>query len=107
MSDRTVEDVALLRTLAALLERSPRVRRLAERHAGASVDELASEAADSLVDIRRSAEALCWNLLPQLLRLQPESTEFDGVLDDIAEELRHIGSHIRNTKLFDYVLPGK
>jgi hypothetical protein len=104
MSDRNSADVAKLLSLAALLERSPRVRRMASA-VQISPANLASEAADSLIDIRRSAELLSSELLPRLLTQQPESGEFDDILDDIAEELRHIHYHIANTKLFDYVVP--
>jgi hypothetical protein len=105
MIDHTAEDVTRIRSLAALLERSPRVHRLATGSGPASVADIASEAADSLVDIRRSAELLDSELLPRLQRQEPESAEFDDTLDDIAEELRHIHYHIVNTKLFDYVVP--
>jgi hypothetical protein len=105
MSDHTAEDVTLLRSLAALLEQSPRVRGLASGADPASVGEVASEAADSLVDIRRSAQVLCSELLPKLQSQQPDSADFDDTLDDIADELRHIHYHIVNTKLFNYVVP--
>ncbi|MCY7412777.1 MAG: hypothetical protein LH471_07040 [Salinibacterium sp.] len=105
MSDHTAEDVARIRSLAALFERSPRVRRLAAETDPASIEDVASEAADSLVDIHRSAELLSSELLPRLQSQEPESAEFDDTLDDIAEELRHIHYHIVNTKLFDYVVP--
>lgn len=101
MSNRTAEDVRMIRSLASLLERSPRVQRLAGRELTA--DAVAGEAADSLIDIRRSAELLISDLLPKLNKQQPESEEFADTLDDIAEELRHIHYHIANTKLFDYV----
>ncbi len=105
MNEPTAEDMTLLRSLASQLERSPRVRRLAAGADRTSVEEIAAEAADSLVDIRRSAEVLSSELLPRLLSQQPESAEFDDTLDDVAEELRHIYYHIGNTKLFDYVVP--
>ena len=102
MSERAKEDVAHLQSLAARLERSPRVRR---RAAGEklSAGEIATEAADSLIDIRRSAEVLA-DLLPKLLSQEPESEAFDDTLDDIGEELRHVHYHIANTKLFDHVV---
>lgn len=107
MSDRTAEDVTFLRALAARLGQSPRVRRLASGAGAANAEEIASEAADSLIDIRRSAEVLCSDLLPKLMSQQPESTEFADTLDDVAEELRHIHYHITNTKLFSYVVPSR
>lgn len=103
MSDRIAEDVTYLRSLAAKLEHSPRVRRLATGEKS-SAEEVAAEAADSLVDIRRSAEVLA-DLLPKLLSQEAESEAFDDTLDDIGEELRHIHYHITNTKLFSHVVP--
>lgn len=103
MSDHASEDMNLLQSLIAQLNRSPRVRRLMTTDDSTSVEEIATEAADSLVDIRRSAELLS-SLLPTLLTQPPESEEFDDTLDDIAEELRHIHYHIANTKLFSYVV---
>lgn len=102
MSAHKQEGIAYLQALAAKLESSRRVRR---RAAGekVSADEIATEAADSLIDIRRSAEVL-GELLPKLLTEEPESEEFEGLLDDIGEELRHIHYHIVNTKLFDHVV---
>lgn len=105
MTENAADDMTLLRSLTSLLERSPRVGRLATGTGSTSAEEIASEAADSLVDIRQSAEVLTVDLLPKLLAQQPESAEFDDTLDDIAEELRHIYYHIANTKLFDYVVP--
>lgn len=102
MNDRTRDDVAYLQAMAARLERSPRVQRCAAEAASSST-EIATEAADSLVDIRRSAE-LMTQLLPKLFSQGPESAAFDDTLDDIGEELRHIHYHIVNTKLFDYVV---
>lgn len=105
MTDRASEDMILLRSLVAQLEQSTRVRRLTTGAESMSVEEIAAEAAHSLVDIRRSAEVLS-SRLPALLIQQPESAEFNDTLDDIAEELRHIHYHISNTKLFSYVVPG-
>jgi hypothetical protein len=103
MTDRIATDVTYLLSLAAKLEHSPRVRRLAVADK-LSAEEVATEAAHSLVDIRRSAEVLA-DLLPKLLSEEPESEVFDDTLDDIGEELRHIHYHITNTKLFSYVVP--
>lgn len=105
MSDRASEDMALLRSLVTQLELSPRVRRLATGGESSSVAAVATEAADGLVDIRRASDVL-QKLLPRLLSEQPEGTEFDDTLDDIAEELRHIHYHITNMKLFAYVVSG-
>jgi hypothetical protein len=104
MSSRAPDDLALLRSLIGKLRRAPRVRRLAAGADAALLDELATEAADSLIDIRRSAELLTAELLPNLSTQSPESPEFEETLDDIAEELRHIHYHITNTRLFDYVV---
>jgi len=105
VSDYTTEDVTYLLALADRIERSQRVRRFMASGAAASAKEIATEAADSLVDIRRSAEALRTELLPRLFKQEPESDEFDDTLADVAEELRHIHYHLVNTKLFSYILP--
>jgi hypothetical protein len=104
MSERSAEDMTLLRSLVSQLKHSPRVRRVVVGDDTTRIEEIATEAADSLVDIRRSAAVLSSELLPKLLTQQPESEEFDDTLDDIAEELRHIYYHITNTKLFDYIV---
>jgi hypothetical protein len=105
MSERTAEDQTLLKSLVLKLESSPRVGRLASSVPRMSIEGIATEAADSLVDIRRSSESLSSELLPKLLTQRPESAEFDDTLDDIAEELRHIYYHIANTRLFNYIVP--
>lgn len=102
MSDQSKKVVAHLQSLAATLERSPRVRRRAVGE-GVSTTKIAMEAADSLVDIRRSAQALA-KVLPTLFSQPPDSEAFEDALDDIGEELRHIYYHILNTKLFDHVV---
>ena len=98
-------DAEAMLALADLLRRAPRVVKLAGRTEGGGVDEIAAEAAASLMDIGRSADLVASMLLPRLRGLQPESRAFEEVLDDIAEEYRHINYHIVNTRLFNYVVP--
>lgn len=104
MSDDTSEYVTYLLALADRIEQSQRVRRFVAS-GEASANEIATEAADSLVDIRRSAEVLRTELLPRLFTQAPESDAFDDTLGDVAEELRHIHYHLVNTRLFNYLLP--
>jgi len=103
MSGVTPEKMIELRTLVSRLERSRRVHRYASTSDAPSVDEIAAEAADSLIDICKSANVLC-SLLPRLAKLDAKGAEFDDVLDDIAEELRHIHYHVVNTYLFRHVI---
>jgi len=69
--------------------------------------EVAAEAAHSLADICQSSRVLCEDLMPRLNSILPESAEFEDLLDDIAEEYRHIFYHIVNTRLFNYVVEGR
>jgi hypothetical protein len=107
MSDQTAEDAKLIMALAKQLRRAPRVARLAGPTGAGSIDDVATEAAAGLVDIHRSCKVLSNELLPKLRSLSPESSEFEDVLDDIAEEYRHVHYHIANTRLFNYVVEGK
>lgn len=106
MTDQTSVDIGELKSLADRLSRAPRVVRLG-RTAGVSPGEVGSEAAVGLLDVRKSAEVLFNELLPRLMSLPPEGADFEDVLDDIAEEYRHINYHIANTRLFNYVVPTK
>jgi len=105
MTDQTSLDPGELKSLADLLSRAPRVIKLGQSTDAGSSEEVASEAAAGLFDIRKSAEVLFTELLPRLMSLRPEGAEFEDVLDDIAEEYRHINYHITNTRLFNYVVP--
>ena len=105
MTDQMPLDTHELKSLADLLSRAPRVVRLAQRADGGGAGEVASEAATGLLDIRKSTEVLFKELLPRLMSLPPEGLAFEDVLDDIAEEYRHINYHIANTRLFNYVVP--
>jgi hypothetical protein len=107
MTDHRASSTTELKSLADLLGRAPRVVRLGQAANAGGVEEVASEAADSLLDIRESAELLFKELLPRLVALPPEGADFEDVLDDIAEEYRHIHYHIANTRLFNYVVPGQ
>jgi hypothetical protein len=105
MTDRSRSDTAELLTLTELLSRAPRVGNIGRTEGGEMAAEIAGEAADGLLDIRRSADVLFRELLPRLLSLPPEGRDFENALDDIAEEYRHIHYHISNTRLFNYVVP--
>lgn len=105
MSPDAPDQAAQLRALALKLQRAPRVVRLAEMVAGGNLDEVATEAAASIVDIESSCATLSQDLLPKLRALAPESPQFDELLDDVAEEYRHISYHIANTRLFKHVVP--
>lgn len=97
------EDTALFLALANQLASTLRVQRLAQSTAD-SVDNIASEAALGLVDIAQSCHVL-QELGQKLAHLAPGSTEIEDVLDDVAEEYRHIHYHIVHTRLFNYVVP--
>lgn len=105
MSEHTSENVTYLLALADRIERSQRVRRFITDEQGVSAKEIATEAADSLIDIRHAAEILSTKLLPQLFDQEPESDAFDDTLGEVAEELRHIHYHLMHTRLFSYILP--
>jgi hypothetical protein len=105
MTDQTFLNPGELKALADLLSRTPRVVKLGQKPDSGSSKEVASEAAAGLFDIRKSTDVLFRELLPRLISLRPESAEFEDVLDDIAEEYRHINYHITNTRLFNYVVP--
>lgn len=106
MTDQIL-NAAELKLLADRLRQAPRVVKLGQAADTGSVEELASEAADGLLDVRQSADVLFKELLPRLMSLPPEGRDFEDVLDDIAEEYRHIYYHIANTRLFNYVVPEK
>lgn len=105
MTDQTALNVGELMALAGLLSRVPRVVRLGQAVDDRSAEDVAMEAATGLIDIRKSAEILFKELLPRLMSLPPEGADFEDVLDDVAEEYRHIYYHIANTVLFSYVVP--
>jgi hypothetical protein len=91
--------------MAEKLGQVPRVCRLADETADGNVEEVATEAAVCLADIESSCAILRDRLLPNLLAMPAGSEEIEDLLDDIAEEYRHISYHIRNTRLFSYVVP--
>ena len=105
MSDRANEDIERLMTLVERIRRAPRVANLARAQPASSVEKVATDAADGLLDIEKSATVLFSDLVPRLRALPPESPEFEDVLYDIAEEYRHIYYHITNSRLFNYVVP--
>lgn len=103
MNDVATQGAGELKRLADLLGQAPRVEGLSRTLAGRTASDIAAEAAAGLLDIRESAARLSNDLLPRLQLLSPESPEFEDVLDDIAEEYRHIHYHITHTALFSYV----
>jgi hypothetical protein len=105
MNDRNAGDAERIGALAAKFKRTQRVIKLAGAVASGGIEDVASEAATGLVDVRRAAENLINELFPKLDTLAPESAQFEEALDDIAEELRHINYHIMSTRLFNYVVP--
>jgi hypothetical protein len=105
MADRSTVDTEAMKSLADLLRRAPRVVKLARSTDPGSAEDVATEAAAGLMDIQRSSDVLFKELLPKLRSLSPEGRAFEDVLDDIAEEYRHINYHIANTRLFSYVVP--
>ena len=100
MSLESPDHIAQLRVLVDRLRRAPRIVAIA----GRELDEVASETATCIVDIESSCEVLRNELLPKLISLAPESPEFDDVLDDVAEEYRHISYHIATARLFKHVV---
>lgn len=106
MNPEKPDNIGHLDDLVRKLSRTRRMARLAEA-SGVAVEEIASEAAASLLDIESACVLLREQLMPRLRALSPDSPDFDDVLDDIAEEYRHISYHIMNTRLFNYVVPGK
>jgi hypothetical protein len=106
MSDRATLDAKQLLALSGRLQRAPRVVRLAKAADSDTIRDLATEAAHGLADIQHSCDALFNQLVPKLNAVSPESPDFDDVLNDIAEEYRHIYYHIVNTRLFNYVVEG-
>ena len=100
LADRTKRFIRLTK----ILESIPRVRRVVQANDGADVKDVASEAADGLLDIEGATRVLFNELLPRLESLEPGSPDIEGLLGDIGEEYRHIYYHIVNTKLFNYVV---
>lgn len=102
MSQETPERAKALLAMVAKLSLAPRVIRLAEK-AGEDVGEIATEAAVCLADIEESCVTLREVLLPRLVAMPGNSEELEDLLDEIAEEYRHIHYHITDTRLFNHV----
>ena len=96
-------DLALLRDVADRLQSAPRVVRMGG--SPSDIEDIATEAASSLLQIQRACSVLYDELLPRLKQFRPESSEFADALDDIAEEYRLIHYQIVNTRVFNYVVP--
>ena len=103
MTKRRELDLNELARLAGWLRASPRVARLART--ASDQEDVATEAANGLLQIRRACETLSNDLLPRLGTFAPDAVGFSEVLDDIAEEYRVIHYHIVNSRLFNYVVP--
>lgn len=99
------EKVVELRDLVSRLRSSPKVMELGEPLGPEGSEELATEIAAGLIDIRQSTDRIFGELLPRLEVLQPTEQDFADVLHAIGEEYRHIYYHLRNTRFFDYVIP--
>jgi hypothetical protein len=104
MTDHAASDAKQILALSERLQGAPRVLRLAQPGNPDAIRDVATEAAHGLVDIQRSCEVLFERLVPRLSSLSPDSQDFEDLLDDIAEEYRHIHYHIANTRLFNYVV---
>ena len=100
-----LERVVELQGLVHRLRSSPKIVELGEPLGPEGSEELATEIAAGLLDIRQSADRVFGELLPRLEGLQPAEQEFADVLHAIGEEYRHIYYHLRHTRFFDYVIP--
>jgi len=108
VNHHTSPEVARMLELSARLRDSRRVRQLAKAsNDPEALRAVAGEAAHALVDIQRSCDVLCAQLVPKLTLVPPNSQDFEDVLDAIAEEFRHIHYHIVNTRLFNYAASGR
>lgn len=63
---------------------------------------VASEAAHGLLDVREAAARLT-DLIPELLSQELTAEELPELLDQLAEELRHLYYHINDMELFEHV----
>ena len=106
MTGYSGENLKLLQALADHLERVPRIMTAAKRD-GRTAEQEAMEIATGLVDIKESADRLFRDLVPRLLKVPSKSDAADDFLNEIGEEYRHILYHIRDTKLFSYILEEK
>jgi hypothetical protein len=100
------ENLNLLQALADHFERVPRIMAAAKRD-GKTVEQEAMEIATGLVDIKESADRLFTDLVPRLLKVPSNRDAADDFLNEIGEEYRHILYHIRDAKLFRYLLEEK
>lgn len=106
MTGYSKENLKLLQALADHLERLPKIAAEA-KHNGRSPEQEAMEIATGLVDIRESADRLFRDLVPRFLKAPSKSDAASDLLNEIGEEYRHILYHIRDTKLFSYILEEK
>lgn len=100
LRSRVQRQIALVAALVA----SDRVQRLASQGPCHDPLDLASEAADGILDIEAASRKLAVELLPRIEALDPRTQEYEDLLGDIGEEYRHIYYHIVHMRLFDYVL---
>jgi hypothetical protein len=98
-----LQSVEATKRLADHLTASPLLAEVVRRRGAGSISEEAWEIATGLADIQGSASRLFDELVPSLLRCDPNAPEFSEILHDIGEEYRHIAYHISATKYFGYV----
>lgn len=94
-----------LESLVEKLRAAPKVIDLGRPLGPRGTEELATEVATGLIDIRESTDRIFKELLPRLKELHPAEVEYADVLHAIGEEYRHIYYHLRHTRFFDYVIP--
>ncbi|MDZ4865242.1 MAG: hypothetical protein SGJ01_17620 [Gemmatimonadota bacterium] len=99
------DDLTELETLVKQLSAAPKLIELGKPLGPEGTDELATELAAGLMDVRRSSDRIFRELLPRLHELQPTDEDFADVLHAIGEEYRHIYYHLRHTRFYDYVVP--
>jgi hypothetical protein len=89
--------------LARHLQQAPRVV-LATQRRGRGSDDEAMQIATALGDIQESANELFADLVPRLLKADPNSQDAADLLQDIGDAYRHMLYHILDTKMFDYIV---
>jgi len=94
-----------LQTLVGKLRAAPKVIELGSALGPEGPDELATEVAAGLMDIRQATHRVFGELLPRIKELQPGEEAFEDTLHAIGEEYRHIYYHLRHTRFFNYVIP--
>jgi hypothetical protein len=96
---RRLEEAAAVASLAKRLARSPQVAAFDERDNPESWG--LAHALSDLEDCPKVVEAY----IPRLTEQELQPSELEELLLDIGEELRHILSHIENSRFYGYLLP--